>query len=310
MTFPPVKLFKKWLPIFGMLMLYSWMGLLVFLNLIDAYDREHAEPPIDTIKIPMPEGNGKPGCTTMPDGSSVCEKPITPLNGTTNLNFNANMQPICALGKFPDFYGTIQTWDAHPTAIKSVHWITEITGILPNFEILEAKFRGGGTALAIMRGRKRYIVYDTKKFQWKNNEARWSDVAIVAHEVGHHLGGHLIARHDDDHKQELEADRYSGFAMAMLGATRKEALSWTSILSKGGSKSHPGKSKRVNAVIEGWKLGKKTKFSAGLVCKPSWIEEPLKIGAQQCRLARKCEDNKSSIGIACQTDQGSWVWQS
>ena len=78
----------------------------------------------------------------------------------------------------------------------------------------------------------RYILFD-KEFMKdiSNNTNSWSNLSILAHEVGHHINGHsldLIVYANDgasppslaeSRQMELEADEFSGFIMYKLGAS-------------------------------------------------------------------------------------------
>ena len=81
----------------------------------------------------------------------------------------------------------------------------------------------------------RYILYD-KSFMSTiaNNSTSWSQLFILAHEVGHHINGHsidiLLAAADivepktlaTKRKQELESDEFAGFILGKLGATLEQ----------------------------------------------------------------------------------------
>jgi hypothetical protein len=84
--------------------------------------------------------------------------------------------------------------------------------------------------------------------------AEFNTVAVLSHELGHIECGHLkkdgLGR--DPHLRELEADRYAGSAMRLLGYPMEEALSYVSLLSKQPSGSHPSRSEREQAIRAGW----------------------------------------------------------
>ena len=113
----------------------------------------------------------------------------------------------------------------------------------------------------------RYILYDKEFMQLINSRTNdWASLAILAHEVGHHINGHTLditmyaggvvepKSLEIKRKQELEADEFAGFVLARLGASLNNALSFTSIFSdKDDSYStHPSKSKRINAIRKGY----------------------------------------------------------
>ena len=113
----------------------------------------------------------------------------------------------------------------------------------------------------------RYILYDKEFMQLINSRTNnWSSLAILAHEVGHHINGHALditmylggvveaESLANQRKQELEADEFAGFILARLGADLNDALAFTEILLEKDDTydTHPTKSKRVNAVRKGF----------------------------------------------------------
>ena len=113
----------------------------------------------------------------------------------------------------------------------------------------------------------RYILYDKEFMQLINSRTNnWSSLAILAHEVGHHINGHALditmyaggvveaKSLANKRKQELEADEFAGFVLARLGADLNNALSFTNIFTDKDDtySTHPSKSKRVNAVRKGF----------------------------------------------------------
>jgi tetratricopeptide (TPR) repeat protein len=120
----------------------------------------------------------------------------------------------------------------------------------------------------------RYILYD-KSFMSTiaNNSTSWSQLFILAHEVGHHINGHsidiLLAAADivepktlaAKRKQELESDEFAGFILGKLGATLEQTSEAINLLASNKDdtySTHPNKSKRLNAIKIGFNkaLGK------------------------------------------------------
>lgn len=117
----------------------------------------------------------------------------------------------------------------------------------------------------------RYIFYNSdfmRKVVERTND--WSNLSILAHEVGHHINGHTmqIALYSTDtnpettlkenRKQELEADEFSGFVLAQLGASKEQAQQVMKLISSDfddSQSSHPAKSKRLNAIENGYEKG-------------------------------------------------------
>lgn len=120
----------------------------------------------------------------------------------------------------------------------------------------------------------RYIVYD-QRFLYSlartAGEMHWGVVAIMAHEIGHHVfeatGGESsfisvertvskeLATLAEARKGELKADAFAGYALAKLGASLENSQAMMKVL---GSRwddiwsSHPSSPKRVNATTIGW----------------------------------------------------------
>tara|TARA_R110002124_G_scaffold281958_1_gene456730 strand:- start:624 stop:1817 length:1194 start_codon:yes stop_codon:yes gene_type:complete len=122
----------------------------------------------------------------------------------------------------------------------------------------------------------RYILYDRDFMDSLDSGDNWSNLFILAHEVGHHINGHsldiiLYANDIVDPKsllekrnQELEADEFAGFILGKLGATLKQTSSSINLISSEKDdtySTHPSKSKRLAAIEKGYKknLEKNTK---------------------------------------------------
>jgi len=120
----------------------------------------------------------------------------------------------------------------------------------------------------------RYILYD-KSFMSTiaNNSTAWSQLFILAHEVGHHINGHsidiLLAAADvvepktlaTKRQQELESDGFAGFILGKLGANLEQTSEAINLLASNKDdtySSHPTKAKRLNAIKIGFNkaLGK------------------------------------------------------
>ena len=143
-----------------------------------------------------------------------------------------------------------------PEARLAVGWIMDTVGLTPNFALGKANFdRKVGAYAVIIKGERR-IVYDTELFSWVEGSPNWRETGIMAHEVGHHLGGHTRTDNATQHAQELEADRFAGFVLAKLGASLPQATRWAQDLSEEGAESHPPRRQRLIAISDGWRHGK------------------------------------------------------
>jgi small nuclear ribonucleoprotein (snRNP)-like protein len=118
-------------------------------------------------------------------------------------------------------------------------------------------------AMATFYGQRRVIVYNSQFMDNVASQAgtRWAYAGILAHELGHHLNLHISASATaDSWHQELQADYFSGFALAKMGASLKEAQSAMKTLEKlygpSGSNTHPPTQTRLNEIEKGYRDGK------------------------------------------------------
>ncbi len=141
---------------------------------------------------------------------------------------------------------------ADQVAKKAVAKIMQYTGLTPYFQIVENT--GISSAIAYIKGNKPYIAYNPE-FILKLKDlthTNWAAVSVLAHEIGHHLNGHTL------HKKisltdELEADRFSGYILYLMGATlpqTKAAL--TAVAHEVDTIKHPKPELRLQAIANGW----------------------------------------------------------
>ena len=113
------------------------------------------------------------------------------------------------------------------------------------------------------QGRKKQLVmWDPQFLETFDEKAGtgWASVAILAHEIAHHLNNDtgqspgVIPPHER-REQELYADRYAGQKLRQFGATRKEAVAVFHHMGEGGH-THPPSEKRVAAAGQGWDRGR------------------------------------------------------
>lgn len=104
---------------------------------------------------------------------------------------------------------------------------------------------------------QRYIFYNSTFMRelTARTSQYWSLVFVIAHEVGHHIAGHLDFA-GENHRVELEADRYAGFILGRMGATHDEAIKAVGAIGTGAaSTTHPPREQRVQIVSLGWNDG-------------------------------------------------------
>lgn len=131
--------------------------------------------------------------------------------------------------------------------------ITEHVGIPPNFLLMSSNVQN---ALAYMYNGQRVLYYNVQFMRMAHDEIdpNWAVISILAHEVGHHLLGHIFIIDDKFKQRELEADQFSGFIMYRMGATLDEALLTMRTLGPDQeTPSHPHKAARLAAIETGWR---------------------------------------------------------
>lgn len=137
--------------------------------------------------------------------------------------------------------------------------IMKYTGLPQNFDVLPHPEVPNAAAVILIGEDKlphRVIAYnerfmaDVQKATANNN---WAPVSIMAHEVGHHLSGHTIQPGGSQPPTELEADKFSGYVLYKMGALLADAQkAMNTLVPEADGPTHPGRSKRVTAIAEGW----------------------------------------------------------
>ena len=122
-----------------------------------------------------------------------------------------------------------------------------------NFQVREQN--GINNAYATIMNNQRYIVYDNRFLERLDSYAgtKWASISVLAHEVGHHYHNHVLSNGGSSPSRELEADFFSGYVMAKMGASLEQAkAAMSEIASPRASSSHPAKADRLNSIAKGW----------------------------------------------------------
>ncbi|MDR8393921.1 hypothetical protein NC796_22395 [Aliifodinibius sp. S!AR15-10] len=149
----------------------------------------------------------------------------------------------------------VYSFNSTDEAEEIVGRIVKIVGLEQNFDIKSANVPN---ALATIKNGSRLILYSQNFILNIKNATGtdWSGISILAHEIGHHLNGHTIISGGSRPNLELQADKFSGFVAAKLGASLSDAQAAISkFSSKSGSSTHPPKSARLEAIAIGWNQG-------------------------------------------------------
>lgn len=103
--------------------------------------------------------------------------------------------------------------------------------------------------------KKRVILYNPTFITDLNNASKnnWSVIALLAHEIGHHVKGHTSHKGGSKPQLELEADEFAGYILNKLGATVEQSQNvMYFIASTTASKTHPSRKERLLAIEKGW----------------------------------------------------------
>ncbi|MEJ7611049.1 MAG: hypothetical protein WKF88_07710 [Ferruginibacter sp.] len=137
-------------------------------------------------------------------------------------------------------------------AKRAVAGIMNVVGLNSNFEVKQAPIPN---AAAVIFNKKRFILYNAGFIDRINSASgdKWAAIAILAHELGHHLDGHTLSGDGSQPQSELEADEFSGFVLCKMGASLEQAQSAMALLAgERASSTHPAKSNRLLSIDNGW----------------------------------------------------------
>ncbi|MFN0035018.1 MAG: SUMF1/EgtB/PvdO family nonheme iron enzyme [Saprospiraceae bacterium] len=149
---------------------------------------------------------------------------------------------------------TLYTFDPSDEALRIVSEICNAVGVSQNFDIRSSNVEN---AMATNNGSRRVILYSTvflKKFN-EDARTRWAAYSVMAHEIGHHFNGHDFGEPNPGKRKtmELEADRFAGSALRLLGATLDEAKAGIETFALDAEQPfHPSAKGRREALASGW----------------------------------------------------------
>ena len=168
------------------------------------------------------------------------------------------------------------SFSSNQEAQKALDKIIAVTGISKRFALYQCS--GINNCEAITFRGIRYIFYDQNFMKSITASAgSWTNLSILAHEVGHHVNAHSLdwlalasgeikgITLEQKRQQEIEADEFSGFVLAKLGATLIQSQAAVKLASDDGDDSystHPSRSKRLSAIERGYNQSK------GITTKP------------------------------------------
>lgn len=156
--------------------------------------------------------------------------------------------------------------------------IMQVVGLQPDFKIKEAKV---SNIEAVISHHKRYIYYNPAFINWLNTATggKWAAIALLAHEIGHHLNGHTLGKSSNRLQLETEADEFAGFILARLGASLEEAQLVMNYIAKSEkSKTHPARKDRIAAIASGWN---RAHFQEATITETAELDLPAHDGSRQ-----------------------------
>lgn len=147
---------------------------------------------------------------------------------------------------------TVFTFGSDREAESIIEDILQVQGLPKNFDV-----RAGGVPNAVARieCNRRMIIYNQRFIRELRERTGndWAPVSVMAHEIGHHLSGHTLGAAGSRPPTELEADRFSGFALQRLGASLEDAQAAMEAMGREtASNTHPAKHNRLAAIASGW----------------------------------------------------------
>lgn len=151
----------------------------------------------------------------------------------------------------------VYSFDSDREAENALKRVMSLTGLPTNFKIRAASIPNAAAVIKCDRNGNncnRYILYNQEFMERVKDETRtnYAELAILSHEIAHHLSGHTISSTGSSYDMELEADKFAGFMLYKMGASITETKQSFSNLPVNGSSSHPPKAARIAAVTNGW----------------------------------------------------------
>ena len=148
-------------------------------------------------------------------------------------------------------------------ANEALDKILSTVGLPPKIMLVQCDNTNNAFAYTSLDTGLRYIIYDEEFMNSLSNsdeDRYWTNMFILAHEVGHLLSGHT-GRRDyeplyESRLKELEADRFAGFVVSKLGADidviKNAFYSMQDFEGDDSYSSHPNNTRRIEAAETGF----------------------------------------------------------
>lgn len=206
-------------------------------------------------------------CSNSPktNETAIDEQPAISINepSTTKEGSIKGVFGGCGYNYIPT-QNSITIYEPGQRELNQISSILNFSGLSSNFKVYSAPIEN---AVATIINNRRYILYDPRLLSSSDMQSGnyWSSMSILAHEIGHHLSGHTLMNKGSNPKDELEADKFSGFILYKLGASQGQAIAAMQTLgSENDSYSHPSKYKRIQAITKGWNEASQQRYESAV----------------------------------------------
>jgi tetratricopeptide (TPR) repeat protein len=175
------------------------------------------------------------------------------------LTVNLSAQKICSLT--PQQYNTSLCIEDYSPTHLSINMTKAVNDILRNAGLNGSNFiikncNNVENAIALNYKNERFILMDENYFSNLLGSNNLMYLMILGHEIGHHLHGHLVTKtisDIDERRQELQADRFSGYIIGKKGFDFVDVEKIArNVFPTESSKSHPGLNERLDALKQGY----------------------------------------------------------
>src|SRR5205085_1311589 len=148
----------------------------------------------------------------------------------------------------------IYEWETAPDnkVREYVDQICKLAVIEPNFIIKRANV---DNALATIDDDNNRIIYYNPAF-FQSLTSEWFKLAILAHEIGHHINSHTFSKNNKRPSDELDADQFAGSILCRMGAPFNDIKQlMIDHCSTQGDEFYPPQSARVSAIAISYETG-------------------------------------------------------
>jgi len=143
-----------------------------------------------------------------------------------------------------------------PEVSALVEYITKFHSANIKFEIFCTDLPKGTNAQAMFYQRRQIIAYEwpLEAKLADSSERQWDIVAVLAHEIAHHMLGHTLDLSNDRKRMELDADRFAGHTIGIMRGEQDDAMKAINqyINDQQQGPEYPSKTARKKAARDGW----------------------------------------------------------